>query len=100
MSSQTFRLAVFLFMTLELIFGILYKYIFFKSIKRIFNLRKCHMLGNILVKKYSHIRASIFHKSVGMDKYQHPTQFRFDIWPVPPDRFGTSSSHAACASFK
>ncbi len=28
MASQTFRLAVFLFMTLELIFGILYKYIY------------------------------------------------------------------------
>ncbi len=28
MASQTFRLAVFLFMTLELIFWILYKYIF------------------------------------------------------------------------
>ncbi len=47
-------------------------------------------LGNILVKKYSHIRASIFHKSFGMDKYQQPTQFRFDIWPDLPDRFGTS----------
>ncbi len=99
MASQTFRLAVFVFMTLELIFGILYKYIILNHSSTFLILENV-TLGNIIVKKYSHIRASIFHKSVGMDKCQHPTQFRFDIWPVLPDRFGTSSSHAACAGFK